>query len=122
MINPRQTHYQVDGYREALAAERIPSTAPSSSSSLVLKPAKGELVRPLQTASRTEGSDQGSATQELLEAQVVITAIREPVEAGTASVITGGSISGPQDALDEAIEEARLVKDLVSLTRTTKEP
>lgn len=122
MINPRQTHYQVDGYREALAAEHTASTAPSSDGSLVLKPAKGEVVRALQTPSRTEGSDQGSATQELLEAQITTTATREPLEAPVAVAVIGRSVGRLKDVLDEAIEEARLVKDLVSLIRANKEP
>lgn len=117
MINPRQTHYQVDGYHEALAAERIASTAPSSSTSLAIKPAKVGLVQVPQTPSRTEGSDQGSATH--LEVLVTITASKEPIEAEIAAAVTGGPINKLKDDLDEAIEEARLVKDLVSLTRTT---
>ena len=121
MVNPRQTQYVVDGYHEALVAVRIASTAPSSNTSLPLKPAKGEYVRPPQTPSCTEDSDQGSATQELLEAWVMSSTTREPVEAHNRTVITDGSIGRPKDALDEAIEEARLVKDLVSLTKISKE-
>ena len=121
MVNPRQTQYVVDGYHEALVAERIASTAPSSNTSLPLKPAKGEYVRPSQTPSRTEGSDQGTATQELLEAWVTSSTTREPVEAHNGSVITDGSTGRPKDALDEAIEEAGLVKYLVSLTKICKE-
>lgn len=119
MINPRQTHYQVDGYQEALAAKPVASTAPSSNTSLAIKPAKGELVRAVQTPSRTEGSDQGSATQELLEAQITITVPGEPIEAEIAAVDTCGSVSRTKDALDEAIEEARLLKDLVNMTVIT---
>lgn len=116
MINPRQSHYQVDGCQETLAAERVASTALSSNTSLAIKPAKGELVRPVQTPSRTEGSDSGSGTRELFEAQVTIMASREPLEAGFPAAVISGSVSRTKDALDEAIEEARLVKDLVSLT------
>ena len=121
MINPRQTHYQIDGYHEALAAERIASVAPSSNTPLAVKPVRSELVRAPQTPSRTEGSEQGSATQELLEAQVTIIANREPIKAHTSEAATGGSNSGPKDALDEAMEEARLVRDLVNMKITTGE-
>lgn len=122
MINPRQSHYQVDGYQETLAAERVASTPLSSNMSLAIKPARGELVRAIQTPSRTEGSDQGSGTQELLEAQVTITASREPLEAEVPTAVISRFVSRTKDALDEAIEEARLVKDLVSLTVITREP
>ncbi len=117
LIDASQSHYQVEGYKEALAAEHsVSSKAPSSVGSLPLKPDKGAFVKPPQTPSRTEESiTEPPASKELVLSGVSSTD-HEEVAAATISR------EGPKDALDEAIEEAKAVKHLVSCLRSSDVP
>ena len=107
VVPPDQPQYRVAGHQPALATI---DSAPISSTdaSLQLKPDKSEHARQPQTPSRTDGSEQESLRQHLKEAEARATEQeRQIAKRAELKGIT-------RDALDEAIEEARTVKDLVS--------
>ncbi len=79
------------------------STAESSESSLPLKPAKGEIAQVFKTPSRTEES----AEEGLAGVMTVETSFTEQ-HTPVSTTIQGG----PMDALEQAIIEARALKDL----------
>lgn len=109
LIDATQSHYQVKGYKEALAAESSVSFAtPSSVGSLLLKPDKGAFVKPPQTPSRTESIEEQPAPEELAIPSMNSFNVQE--EAAN----TQPPRDGPRDALDEAIEEAKAIEYLVS--------
>ena len=80
---------------------------PSSDTSLQLKRDKGEGLKLQQTRSRTEGSERALLNQNHYGAA------RQP---GAAEQEQGAIqlSEHPKNALDEAIEEAQAIKDLVS--------
>ena len=78
----------------------------SSDTSLQLKPGKEELLQLQQTPTRTEGSVQDHLSQIRPETMLLDNTeqTRGPLQASELS----------HNALDEAIEEARAIQDLVS--------
>ena len=112
LIDADQSHYQVEGYKETLAAkDSVSSAPPSSVSSLPLKHDKSAFVKPPETPSRTEES-----VQELPIAEHVNLILGESVTDNEGATTTGLAIHGPKDALDEAIEQAKALEHLVSFT------
>ena len=105
VVNPNQILYHVKGHQQAIRSAQSSSSLTSPEMSLSLKPSRRELVQQAQTPSKTEGSEQGSLGP--------IPASNEP---HVTSHITEATYTRPdeceQDALDEAIDEARAVKDL----------
>lgn len=79
--------------------------------SLQLKPDKEELLQLQQTPSRTEGSVQDHSSHSHLEAK-----LSDNNEHGKGS-LQASKLS--YNALDEAIEEAKAIQDLVSLSQLT---
>lgn len=116
LIDANQFHYQVEGYREALAAkDPVGSTAPSSVGSLPLKPDKGALIKLPQTPSRTEESvSDRPATGEFTRP------LKEPCKDEIQAAVPGPSTHGSEDALDEVIKEAKALAYLVSYARNLK--
>ncbi len=109
VVHADQAHYQVEGYKEAMAVKgSVPSTTPSSVVSLPLKPAKGEFVKPQQTPSRTEDSIE---TQPVVEPRGTAPGGLSTDEEDTAVRILPRE--GPKDVLDEAIAETKAVEHLV---------
>ncbi|MCJ1365520.1 hypothetical protein MMC16_004643 [Acarospora aff. strigata] len=108
LIDADQSHYQVEGYKETLAAkDSVSSAPPSSVSSLPLKHDKSAFVKPPETPSRTEES-----VQELPIAEHVNLILGESVTDNEGATTTGLAIHGPKDALDEAIEQAKALEHL----------
>ena len=105
VVNPNQILYHVRGHQQAAKTAQSSGSVLSSESSLSLKVSRIELVQQAQTPSRTEGSEhcslgQISASNERYVTPVIITATYTKPD------------GYEQDALDEAINEARTVKDL----------
>lgn len=104
-MNPNQPYYQVKGQEVTLITRDSSNPAISSDTSLQLKPEKGN--PPPQTPSRTENSEKAPSSQLVNDA--IPTTHLTP---------TDTMIKLPehtQSALDEAIEEAKAIQDLVSL-------
>ena len=105
LINPSQPQYRVTGDVRVLSAHQSITPVLSFDKSLQLKPDKEELLRLQQTPSRTEGSVQDHSSQSHLEAKLDNTEhCKGPLQASVLS----------DNALDEAIEEAKAIQDLVS--------
>lgn len=105
LVNPRQPQYQVTGHEGMLSGKQSPTLAESSDMSLQLKPAKGLPSPARQTPSRTESSEKPLSIHHFGDVHVDIKAPAPLVRPSFA----------PSDALDEAIEEAKAVQDLVSI-------
>lgn len=101
LVNPNQQLYRVKGHQQSEIIQRPSSPVSSSSASLVLKPAKGKLVQHPQTPCRAEESEQLLMYQQ--RARIV-------AEQGTSTKLSKYT----QDVLDEAIEEVKEFRDLVS--------
>ena len=106
VLNPQQPQYYVDGYKEAQAVHEL-VTVSSSDASLSLKPDKSAFAGGPQTESRTE-SEQESLRQALEESKA-------RAEEEQRQIVKIARSSENRDALDDAIAEAMIVKDLVSL-------
>lgn len=106
VLNPRQPQYYVDGYKEAQVVDE-PITVSSSDRSLSLKPDRRAFARGPQTPSRTE-SEHESLRQALEDSKA-------RAEEEQRQVLQVAQSKGSRDALDDAIAEAMVVKDLVSL-------
>ena len=105
LVNPSQPHYRVTGDVRVLSVHQSVTPVLSFDKSLQLKPDKEELLQLQQTPSRTEGSVQDRSSQSHLEAKLDITEhCKDPLQASALS----------DNALDEAIEEAKAIQDLVS--------
>lgn len=107
VVPPEQPQYCIEGHQ--LASTNI-NLAPMSSSeaSLKLKPDRSAHAQQPQTPSLTEGSEQESLCQHLREAEARAT--EQQRQAAKQAELKGHV----RDALDEAIEEAKTVRDLVS--------
>ena len=105
VVNPDQILYYVKGHQKAVKTAQLSGSVPSLETSLVLKPSRRELFQQAQTPSRTEGSEQGSLG--LIPTSNELQVTRHAAEATYAK-----PDGDDQDALDEAIEESRAVKDL----------
>jgi hypothetical protein len=107
VVPPEQPQYRIEGHQ--LASTNI-NLAPISSSeaSLQLKPDRSAHAQQPQTPSRTEGSEQESLRQHLREAEARAT--EQQRQAAKQAELKGHV----RDALDDAIEEAKTVRDLVS--------
>ncbi|KAL2353899.1 polymerase [Cryomyces antarcticus] len=109
LLDPKQTQYQVCGYKEAVPEQRVPpsSTAPSSQTSLQLKPAgKDVMTREPQTPSRTEESGRDPPSAGGSSSLCSNPDRREETKAiKTAAPVYHG-------ALNEVIEEARGFQNL----------
>ncbi len=113
LIDATQFHYQIEGYREALAAKAsATSTAPSSAGSLPLKPDNGAFVKPPETPSRTQESvSDGPGPGEFNKLS------EEACNYEIEAVAPGPSRQDSNDALDQVIEEAKALAHLVSYLR-----
>lgn len=110
LIGAHQSHYQVEGYQEALAVkDSIPSAAHSLRGSLPLKPDKGAFVKPPETPSRTEDSVSDRPAPE--ECSRIS---EESSNHAIGAAVTRPSRQGSEDALDQVIEEAKALAYLVS--------
>ena len=107
IVPPEQLQYRVDGHPPATAAVGIASVC-SSDKSLQLKPDRSVHAQQPQTPSRTDGSEQESLRQHLREAEARATEQQRQI--AKRAELQGHT----RDALDEAIEQAQFVKDLVS--------
>lgn len=107
VLPPHQPQYYVDGYPPVTAAAGLTSVS-SSDKSLQLKPDKDVRAQQPQMPSRTDGSEQESLRQHLREAEA--RALERQHQIANQAETRGPT----RDALDEAIEQARAVKDLVS--------
>jgi len=108
LVNPSQAQYQVVGHEIAVSAEQSsppPTPAASSETSLLLKPDKGATSSQKQTLSRTENSAQALPSNPNSNARI---------DAEAPAPVLRASDS-PTDALDDAIEEAKTIKDLVCI-------
>ena len=105
VVNPNQVLYHVKGHQQALRSYQPSTPAPSSDTSLSLKRSRREIIQQAQTPSRTEESEHDPSGQR-----------HASEEAHVDSQITEATHNklnkDDRDALDEAIEEARAVKDL----------
>lgn len=138
LINANQPQYRLSGQEDALVIQQSPTPAPSSDTSLQLKPKKGDNAPPQQTPSRTEGSEQpytgrvpedaDLANKDRLRRNSItsqngggertfsdgVTDDADPI--GVYSPQRGSAhTSSPQNELDQAIEEAQATKDLVRI-------
>ena len=105
IVNPNQVLYHVKGHQQAIRSAQPSVSVTLPEMSLSLKPSRRELVQQAQTLSRTEGSEQGSLGP--------IPASNEPHVTSHIAEATYTKLDEcEQDALDEAIDEARAVKDL----------
>ena len=107
VVDELQPLYRVAGHDDALMLQHSSTPGLSSETSLQLKPEKQDCLPPLQTPSRTEGSEQTSLGH-------------VPGDAGftEGSTLQRGTVTPhacPQNDLDKAIEQAQATKDLVSL-------
>ncbi len=105
LVNPSQLQYRVDGHEDVVNAKPSPAQEDSSEVSLQLKLAKGAAPSPQQTPSRIESSEKTTSSRRHSNAHIddePPVALFRPSET-------------PFDALDDAIEEAKAVKDLVSV-------
>lgn len=139
LINVNQPQYRVPGHEDALVLQRSPMTAPSSDTSLQLKPEKGDNAPLQQTPSRSEGSEQlytsrvpegaDLANRYSLQRNSMAPQIGGGEQTASDGVtnhpdpVTGSSpqrgsahpYTHPQNDLDMAIKEAQATKDLVSI-------
>lgn len=110
LVNPDQRLYRVQGFQAKSAPQREPSIESSPTESLLLKPQKRAINQPSQTPTRTEPSEQISVDRPSVAETTNCPIPEAPVR------------PAPElqkrlpDALDKAIEEALVVKDLVSLS------
>ena len=102
-----QPLYRVEGHDDALMLQRSSTPGLSSETSLQLKPEKQEHLPPLQTPSRTEGSEQTSLGHVSGDAGFT--------EESSLQRVTVTPYACPQNDLDKAIEQAQATKDLVSV-------
>ena len=107
VVTEVQPFHRVAGHDEALKIQQSSKPALSSETSLQLKPEKQGHQSPLQTPSRTEGSDQTSPDRIPDDAGSMV----ESSQQG----ITVVPHTCHQNDLDKAIEQARVTKDLVSV-------
>lgn len=139
LINANQPQYRVPGQEDALVVQQSPMTAPSSDTSLQLKPEKGDKAPPQQTPSRTEGSEQSYtsrvpegadlANRYSLQGSSIVPQIGGGEQTFSDAVVNDADPTGvsfpqrrstqthvfPQNELDQAIEEAQATKHLVSI-------
>lgn len=106
VVPPEQPQYRIEGHQPAPTNIKL---APMSSSdaSLQLKPDRSTHAQQPQTQSRTDGSEHESLRQHLREAEARAT--EQQRQAAKQAELKGHV----RDALDEAIEEAKTVRDLV---------
>ena len=109
VVNELQPLYRVPGHDDTLIVPQSVTPACSSEISLQLKPEKQPHLPPLQTPSRTEGSEHSSWGR---VADNAGSTEKPPSDRGTV-----GPGAYPQTDLDKAIEEAQATKDLVSVGR-----
>lgn len=108
LVNPKQPHYQLRGYENGPIDQQTPTTAVSSDTSLKLKPDKNEIAQMQQTPARTEETAPASSLQSC-------ECLKPNKETEKVPESAANSLENSRDALDEAIEDARAVKDLVGL-------
>ena len=99
-----QPLHLVPGHNDALMAQPSSTPASSSETSLQLKPEQRGHRPPVQTPSRTEGSERDS--------------IHVSDDAGPVESLCRGNVAPQtwaQNDLDKAIEEAQMTKNLVSV-------
>ena len=103
--------HRVAGHDDALMLQLSSTPLLSSKASLQLKPDKREHLPPLQTPSRTEGSELTSSGRVLDNSNSV-----------EGSALRNGTVAdaSPQNELDDAIEEAQATKDLVSFHKSNR--
>ena len=113
LIDPHQAKYRLKGYEVKPAARTTPNVVPDPDTSLQLKPDTRANLEQQTTPARTDDSNPSSSC---------IVQHQEP--GNDKSTGKGGVISSPnqQDALDEAIQEARVVHHLVSEIRMYSGP
>ena len=124
LVNPDQPQYHVKGQKEALKIDNgpkesrntdEPATVSSSNRSLVLKPDQRFPARGPQTPFRTDGSEQESLRQHLLEAEARAQENQRQIDQQALNKRTS-------DALDDAIAEVITVKNLVSPSSLRSDP
>ena len=103
LLNPLQERFRVEGHKQVLQDTETP-TIISTVSSLPIKPDKHKKA-PINTPSRTEGSDEVAAARQL---EVLANEATES-RARELQFLQCSS----RGALDEAIEEAKVLKSLV---------
>ncbi|KAL8938253.1 MAG: hypothetical protein Q9216_003993 [Gyalolechia sp. 2 TL-2023] len=106
LVNPDQRLYQVRGRPEKSAPERDRSVESSSTKSLPLKPEKSVSIWPNETPTRTESVEKSSIDQPFDGVKIARSSPDSPIEPPSKST------DQPPDALDKAIEETLVVKDL----------
>ncbi|KAL8649446.1 MAG: hypothetical protein Q9226_005575 [Calogaya cf. arnoldii] len=114
VVNPDQVLYHVRGRPRKVVAEQKDRSEDSTVNSLPLKPGKRAIADPSPTPSRTEASEQLPAHCHTAVDTVVCTPPTETHRTGSEPR------NAPADALDEAIEEMRAIKDLVSSSAKQK--
>ena len=100
-----QPLHLVQGHNDALMAQPSSTSVSSSETSLQLKPEQRGHRPPIQTPSITEGSERNAS-------------IHVSDDAGPVESLRKGSVAPQrcaQNELDKAIEEAQMIKDLVSV-------
>ena len=105
VVNPNQILYHVKGHQQVAKALQPLESAQSSEISLPLKLGRRELIQQAQTPSRTEESEPNTLGWRDVSNQAHV---GSPVIEATYTKPDGTD----HDALDEAIQEARAVKDL----------
>ena len=111
LVNAEQARHRVAGHADALLAQQPPTPVPTSDMSLPLKPDKGR-THQASTPARTEESTQNP----LIKNHEDVVLVPEAHQAlSTEPKLT----ELPFDALNEAIEVARTIKDFVSSAELT---
>ncbi len=107
VVPPEQPQYRIEGHPLAsTTVDLVPMS--SSEASLQLKPDRSAHAQQPQTPSRTDGSERESLRQHLREAEARAT--EQQHQAAKQAELKGHV----RDALDQAIVEAKTVRDLVS--------
>lgn len=114
VVNPNQRQYYIEGQREALSIEGPLVSAPSATTTLPPKPDGKPGKKPelrdnpcVQNITGNEGNANLSTNQRAQNDQTA--EVTRPIP----TTVSGKYNEIVQDALDEAIEESKAVKDLV---------
>jgi len=105
-VSSEPQNYRVKGHELAVTAQQSPTPPESSTTSLQLKPERTAMLPPQRTPSRTECSEQQTSEQTHDEHDMVT------IDPSNCVPLTRSA--HPQNALDEAILEAKAIEYLVS--------
>ena len=110
LVNPDQGYYKLDGQEDIIRPQHSPTIASSSTSSLQVK-LKNQEAKPPQSPSRTEESEPDTPDRTSDHGATSV------IDQSASGKSPGVSPRLP-DSLDEAIEEAKAIQDLVSMMIT----